>query len=163
LYAIVGDGEDRTYLEDLVDKTGQRGHVKFLGELSDDELVRCYQQCDLFVLANRQVGKDFEGFGMVLLEAQACGKPVVAGASGGTAETMHVPDTGIVVPCEEPDALAALLTDLLVDRKRRERMGWAARQWAVGHFDWAALSREAAQLFRCQLRGLAEPVLEAAS
>jgi phosphatidylinositol alpha-1,6-mannosyltransferase len=157
LYVIVGGGEDRIYLEDLVNKTGQRGHVQFLGELTDDDLVRCYQQCDLFVLANRQVGKDFEGFGMVLLEAQACGKPVVAGASGGTAETMHIPETGVVVPCEEPDALAALLAELLVDRKRRESMGQVARNWVIEHFDWATLSREAAQLFRCELGDVAEP------
>ena len=67
---------------------------------ADDRLVQCYQQCDLFVLPNRQVGRDIEGFGMVLLEAQSCGKPVIAGASGGTAETMQPGETGYVVPCD---------------------------------------------------------------
>ena len=70
-------------LQDLVAREGLGGHVQFLGQGDDAVLVSCYQQCDLFVLPNRRVGRDIEGFGMVLLEAQACGKPVVAGASGG--------------------------------------------------------------------------------
>jgi phosphatidyl-myo-inositol dimannoside synthase len=83
LYAIVGDGEERPALQALVEQEGLGRHVQFLGELDDRGLITCYQQCDLFVLPNRQVGKDIEGFGMVLLEAQACGKPVMAGDSGG--------------------------------------------------------------------------------
>ena len=148
LYAIVGDGEERPALEELVAQLGLRNVVQFLGELPDADTRVCYQQCDLFALPNRQVGDDFEGFGMVLLEAQACGKPVVAGDSGGTAETMRVPETGLVVPSDGPEPLAKLLTGLLADRERLARMGAAGRRWAVDHFDWAALSRRAAGLWR---------------
>jgi phosphatidylinositol alpha-1,6-mannosyltransferase len=84
---------------------------------------------------------------MVLLEAQACGKPVIAGDSGGTAETMSIPETGYVVPCEEPTRLAALVTELLADAPLREQMGRAARKWVVEQFDWAALTRQAERLF----------------
>ena len=70
LYAIVGDGERREFLRELVERENLSEHVQFIRELSDDQLIRCYQQCDLFVLSNRQVGTDIEGFGMVLLEAQ---------------------------------------------------------------------------------------------
>jgi phosphatidylinositol alpha-1,6-mannosyltransferase len=147
LYAVVGDGGERATLEALVNQERLGEHVQFLGEADDRVLAQCYQQCDLFVLPNRQVGQDFEGFGMVLLEAQACGKPVIAGDSGGTAETMSIPETGYVVPCEEPARLAALVTELLADAPRRERMGRAARAWAVEQFDWAALTRQAERLF----------------
>ena len=147
LYSIVGDGEERTALEDLVASRGLACHVQFLGEIADDRLVQCYQQCDLFVLPNRQVGRDIEGFGMVLLEAQACGKPVIAGDSGGTAETMRIPDTGLVVPCDGPDAVAGVVIDLLGDCERRARMGAAARDWVVEHFDWESLSRQAEAMF----------------
>ena len=148
LYAIIGDGEERGGLEDLVRREGLAGHVQFLGELADDDLVSCYQQCDLFVLPNRQVGRDIEGFGMVLLEAQACGKPVIAGASGGTAETMCIPETGQTVSCDSsPDELAALVIEWLSDRARLECMGRAARCWAVEHFDWESLTRQAQELF----------------
>jgi phosphatidylinositol alpha-1,6-mannosyltransferase len=147
LYAVVGDGPERRSLRDLVAREGLGDHVQFLGELGDDEALGCYQQCDLFVLPNRQVGQDIEGFGMVLLEAQACGKPVVAGASGGTAETMQIPETGRVVCCDRPDELAALVAALLVDRDLLDRMGRAARRWAVERFDWEALGRRARQVF----------------
>jgi phosphatidylinositol alpha-1,6-mannosyltransferase len=155
LYAVVGDGEEKDSLESLVARTGLAGHVQFLGELDDEAVLRCYQQCDLFVLPNRQVGKDIEGFGMVLLEAQACGKPVVAGTSGGTAETMHIPETGCVVSCDGPEALAAVVTELLTDPEQLARMGQAARRWVVEHFDWAAIARQAEDLFR--LRDRSQP------
>jgi phosphatidylinositol alpha-1,6-mannosyltransferase len=152
LYTIVGGGEERPNLEALTAALGMGRHVQFLGELPDDRMVRCYQQCDLFVLANRQVGHDIEGFGMVLLEAQACGKPVVAGISGGTAETMRIPETGRVVDCDSPEALAAVVVELLRDRQRLTGMGAAARDWAVAEFDWAAQARRAMALFQSQAR-----------
>jgi phosphatidylinositol alpha-1,6-mannosyltransferase len=147
LYAIAGDGEERVALEALVRRGGLAQSVQFLDEPDDATLVTCYQQCDLFVLPNRQVGDDIEGFGMVLLEAQACGKAVVAGASGGTVETMRIGETGELVDCSTPDRLAGVVTCLLGDPVRRVRMGEAGRRWVVEHFDWASLSRQAEQLF----------------
>lgn len=147
LYAIFGDGEERGALEQLVRDEGQQNHVRFHGELSDADLVPAYQQCDLFVLANRQVGQDIEGFGMVLVEAQACGKPVIAGTSGGTAETMHFPETGRLVNCDGPSELAAAVSELLADPALRERKGQAARAWAAGNFDWDRLAQRAEALF----------------
>ena len=147
LYAIVGEGEERERLQALVASEGQEKHVQFLGAVDEKSMIQCYQQCDLFVLANRQDGEDIEGFGIVLVEAQACGKPVVAGESGGTAETMRVPDTGRIVPCESFEALADVVVTLLVDEPLRARMGASAREWAASRFDWTTLTRQAAQLF----------------
>jgi phosphatidylinositol alpha-1,6-mannosyltransferase len=147
LYAIVGDGKEREPLRRLAAGEGLERHVQFLGELDDEGLIDCYQQCDLFVLPNRQVGRDIEGFGMVLLEAQACGKPVLAGDSGGTAETMCIPETGRVVCCDGPHDLAAAVAELFGDRERLARMGEAGRRWVVERFDWAALTRRAELLF----------------
>jgi phosphatidylinositol alpha-1,6-mannosyltransferase len=149
LYAIVGDGEEREGLLELVRNEGASDHVQLLGEfgLDDPRLIRCFQQCDLFVLPNRQVGVDIEGFGMVLLEAQACGKPVIAGASGGTSEAVNAPDTGLVVPCETPEGIAAAVAPLLRDESRREAMGRAAREWVAEKFDWPALAVQAGQVF----------------
>ncbi len=148
LYVIVGDGDERGRLRSLVHDLALGGHVQFLGEIDDAALRECYQQCDLFVLPNRQDGVDIEGFGMVLLEAQACGKPVVAGDSGGTAETMSVPETGRIVRCDEPAPLAELIVRLLSDADRLARMGGNARRWVVEHFDWDSLSRQARTVLR---------------
>jgi len=147
LYAVMGDGDERDRLKQLARETGVEEQVQFLGELDDDGLVQAYQQCDLFALPNREVNGDFEGFGMVLLEAQSCGKPVLAGDSGGTAETMQRGKTGVIVDCTQPAPLAEAVCDLLTDENRRIQMGTAAREWAVGEFDWNALAAKAAAIF----------------
>ena len=147
LFAIIGSGEELEPLKKLVESEGQQKHVLFHGKLADEQLRQAYQQTDLFVLANRQIGTDIEGFGMVLLEAQACGTPVLAGDSGGTAETMSVGETGEVVNRNGPDELAVRLIRLLLDRNELARRAANARPWVVEHFDWAALSQQAAKLF----------------
>jgi len=147
LYVIVGDGPEREHLRNLVAGTGVEDCVRFLGEPNDEQLIACYQQCDLFILPNRQVGMDIEGFGIVLLEAQACGKAVLAGTSGGTAETMRIPETGRVVSCEGPEKLASMVIDMLGNRAELANMGQRARQWVQEQFDWTRLAGRARQLF----------------
>ena len=147
LYAIVGDGDDFERLDGLARDLGVADRVRFHHNLADDDLTRCYQQCDLFALPNRRIGNDIEGFGMVLLEAQACGKPVLAGASGGTAETMRVGHSGLIVDCTRPEPLADAVIDLLAgDASRLEAMGRCGRQWVVENLDWPVLTE---QLRRC--------------
>lgn len=140
LYAIVGDGEERAALERLVDEMGVRGQVQFRGEPNDAELVECYQQCDLFVLPNREVDGDIEGFGMVLVEAQACGKPVIAGDSGGTGETLIAGQSGSIIDCSVLSSVERI-SDLLSDNLRLTSMANAARNWVTTHFHWAYLAR----------------------
>lgn len=146
LYAIAGTGEELESLRQLVAEKDLGNHVQFHTDIDDEQLRSCYQQCDLFVLPNRDLRGDIEGFGMVLLEAQACGKPVVAGASGGTAETMSIPETGLVVDSENSSLLAATVIELLSDRQRRESMGHRARSWVEQRFEWEALAAQAVPL-----------------
>jgi phosphatidylinositol alpha-1,6-mannosyltransferase len=147
LYAMAGEGWERPYLDALVEEHQVRDLVQFLGVLGDEELVACYQQCDLFALPNRQVEWDLEGFGIVLLEAQACGKPVIAGLSGGTADALQPGMTGEMIACESPEPLAEAVAGLLTDTARARQMGTRARDWVVERFDWGSLSREAMQIF----------------
>jgi phosphatidylinositol alpha-1,6-mannosyltransferase len=147
LYVIVGTGDEEANLRRLAVECGVADAVQFLGGISDDVMTRCYQQCDLFVLANRTVGADIEGFGMVLLEAQACGKTVVAGDSGGTGETMSVPDTGRIVNCDGPEKLTEVLAELLNDPAERAATGRRGRAWVEGQFDWPLVAARARQVF----------------
>jgi phosphatidylinositol alpha-1,6-mannosyltransferase len=147
LYAIAGAGEMQDELETLAASAGVEDGVQFLGALSSDELIACYQQCDLLALPNREVNGDFEGFGMVLVEAQACGRPVLAGMSGGTAETMRDGETGRLVDCTKPENLADALIDMLSDPAKLDAMGSAGRQWSQHRFDWNVLARRAGRVF----------------
>lgn len=146
LYAMIGEGWERPYLDKLVADHGVADVVQFRGTPNDDEMIRCYQQCDLFALPNRQVGWDIEGFGIVLIEAQACGKAVVAGSSGGTREAVEAGRTGEIVNCESPETVADVVSTLLEDPDRCVSLGSRGRQWVLERFDWSVLSRKAAQL-----------------
>lgn len=147
LYAIIGDGEKKESLQELVKSLGLQNNVMFMAELSDQQMIQCYQQCDVFVLPNRSVGRDIEGFGMVLVEAQACAKPVIAGDSGGTAETMLVDQTGFIVDCTSPALLAQKVSELLADPKRSQNMGQQGRTHVVKTLDWENLTKQASSLF----------------
>ncbi|MEI8648924.1 glycosyltransferase [Paraglaciecola sp. Hal342] len=141
LYAIIGDGERKAALHTLVQKLNLEAHVLFMSELDDEQMIQCYQQCDVFVLPNRTVGSDIEGFGMVLVEAQACERPVIAGDSGGTSETMLLGETGYIVDCTEPQALVGKICDLLENDTLRESMGKAGRKHVQQTLDWPVLSQ----------------------
>ncbi len=147
LYAIVGTGQEEASLKELVAKENLGDCVQFVGGVSDDVMTKCYQQCDLFALPNRTIDGDIEGFGMVLLEAQACGKPVLAGDSGGTAETMDIPHTGRVVNCDSHELLAEQLVDLLNDLVRLRTMGTAARTWVETRFNWPQRAKLAGEVW----------------
>ncbi len=143
LYSIVGSGPEQFALEQRVAKLGLEKNVEFRGSCDTATLLACLQACDVFILPNRRVGSSIEGFGIVLLEAQACAKPVIAGDSGGTAETMIPGETGLVIDCRDPSNLIKPLTELLTDHTRRERMAAAARSLMLHRFDWEVLANKA--------------------
>ncbi|WP_152206345.1 glycosyltransferase family 4 protein [Marinobacter changyiensis] len=145
-YCIVGDGKEKAELARLAQDLGVAERVEFRDAIDDETMIACYQHCALFALPNRTVGRDIEGFGIVLLEAQACGKAVLAGDSGGTRETMVPDETGVIVDCTAPEPLAAALSRLLADPERLARMGEAGVSQAL-RFHWPNLARDAERLF----------------
>ena len=147
LYAIIGGGEQRPILDNLVDKLGLTENVLFMSEVSDEQMIQCYQQCNLFILPNRTVGRDIEGFGMVLVEAQACGKPVIAGDSGGTSETMLIGESGYIVDCTSVPAMVEHILPILKDPILANNMGKKGCAHANAKLDWQALSLQAKWLF----------------
>lgn len=135
-YAVVGIGEDERYLEELAATGGVTDRVHLLGHVDMDELPRWYNACDLFVMPNREIGGDTEGFGMVYIEAAACGKPSVAGAAGGTGSAVLDGVTGLRIDGTDPDAVREALSDLLQDDARIQEMGARALDRAKGEFTW---------------------------
>ncbi|MCC7409200.1 MAG: glycosyltransferase family 4 protein [Phycisphaeraceae bacterium] len=146
-YAIAGDGPERSRLESLAGQHGMRDRVLFMGRLSEEELLRCYQQCEVFALPNRTVAGDFEGFGMVLLEAQACGRPVIAGMTGGTEEAIQPDETGLLVDADSAVVLADAVQGLMRHPERHLKMGYRGRAWVRECFDWSVLSGQARAIF----------------
>jgi phosphatidylinositol alpha-1,6-mannosyltransferase len=110
-------------------------------------VISAHQQCELFALPNREINGEAEGFGIVLLEAQACGKPVIAGDSGGTVEAVNAPHSGRIVRHDHPGELVSTIIALLRDDAQREQMGRVGREWVVRKFDLDVLRQEADAVF----------------
>ena len=140
--AIGGGGRDRSRLDRLVSRSG--APVRMLGRVPDDDLPELYGCADVFAMLcrNRWAGLEQEGFGIVFLEAAACGVPQIAGDSGGAAEAVADGETGLVVRRpSDAGAVAAALAGLLDDPGRRRAMGGAARARTVGEFGYDRLAR----------------------
>ncbi len=117
--------------------------VRLLGRIEEADLAACYGAADIFAMAcrNRWLGLEQEGFGIVFLEAAACGVPQIAGASGGAAEAVADGETGLVV--DDPTSVAEVaeaLRALIVDPDRRRAMGLAARARAEREFSYDVLA-----------------------
>jgi phosphatidylinositol alpha-1,6-mannosyltransferase len=139
-YLVVGDGPYRKELAALTADLGLRDHVTFTGSVEDAKLPVFYNLCDVFVMLNRQVFDDanktlsVEGFGIVFIEAAACGKPVIAGRSGGAVDAVADGINGILVnPTDIEEIKQAIIA--LLDTAKRERMGKNGIALA-SHFDW---------------------------
>lgn len=147
LYAVIGDGDCLVNLQQLATEHGVEDNVQFLREITDQQMIQCYQQCDLFILPNRTIGNDIEGFGMVLVEAQSCGKPVIAGDSGGTRETLIEGKTGFIIDATEPEPIANAVITILKDEHRLSIISEQARLHVESSLDWQPLVKQAISIF----------------
>ena len=139
--AIAGSGRDEARLRSTIARSG--APVRLLGRVANDELPALYACADLFAMPcrSRWFGLEQEGFGIVFLEAAACGIAQVAGASGGAEEAVVHESTGLVV--DQPDDVAAVVAAidrLLSDRDERTRLGAEARRRVVTSFSYDALA-----------------------
>jgi glycosyltransferase involved in cell wall biosynthesis len=120
---VVGEGPCRAAWERLRDTHHLGGRVMFLGTIPRRDLMACYQRAAIFCLPSRQ-----EGFGIVFLEAMACGKPVVAARTSAVPETVIDSETGLLIDPDDAEALARALAVLLSDPERCRAMGEAGRR-----------------------------------
>jgi teichuronic acid biosynthesis glycosyltransferase TuaC len=138
LLVIVGEGPEKAALQRLARdlQTGER--VRFLGTMPQQRLATVYNAADVLVLASAR-----EGLPNVVLEALACGTPVVATAVGGLPEIVRVGAAGRLVQERTPEAIAAALRDLLADPPGR-----AAVRACAERFGWGPTTAGQIRLFR---------------
>ena len=147
-YAIIGIGEDKDYLAALARENGIAERVHRLGHVSPEDLPRWYNAADLVVMANREINGDTEGFGMVFLEAAACGKATVAGLAGGTGAAVVNGETGLRIDGASLEEVAGGLTELLEAPELRDEMGQRGRQRALSEFGWPAVADRTEAIMR---------------
>lgn len=124
---LVGDGDLRHAFEERAKQLNIATRTHFLGRLSQEDLVAAYRSSDIFVFPSTSRA---EAFGLVALEAQAVGLPVVASDLPGVRTVVKQGETGLLVPPSDAEALASGIRTLLLDNGLRARMGSAARRHA---------------------------------
>jgi len=138
VWLIIGDGPEKNNIANFIKKNNLQSVIRFLPSLPPLEVIKYYHCADLFLLLTHQ-DKDGveEAWGIVFLEAAACGLPVIAGRSGGVEEAVQNLVTGIVVDAHNADLVATTTVELLKNSEYARQMGQAGKERVGDEFTWA--------------------------
>jgi phosphatidylinositol alpha-1,6-mannosyltransferase len=139
-YAIVGDGPHQAQLRADAGSLGITDIVHFAGPAAQADLPGWYAAADVFVMPNRTDGVDFEGFGIVFLEAAAAGLPVIGGRSGGVPEAVAEGVTGTLVDGADIEDVTRAMRAYASSRVERDAAGARGRRRVVQQFTWDIVS-----------------------
>jgi phosphatidyl-myo-inositol dimannoside synthase len=153
-YAIIGDGRDRDWLSALAQRLGVADRVHFLGSVPDAQKTAWLWLCDVFAMPSRDIPSEPpEGFGIVYLEANLCGKPVIGARSGGVEDAVEEGVNGLLVEPDRPDQLAEAARRLLEDPDEARRLGEQGRKRVLERFTWQAVAPQFAEAVESLARG----------
>lgn len=144
-YLIGGTGPYTDFYKKQVQQAGLTNHVGFTGKIPESTLLDYYNLCDIFIMTPREVLPDIEGFGIVYLEANACGKPVIGTISGGVTDAIQDEKTGLLIEREHPAAISQAIIRLAKDERLRNRLGNYAKDWVKIEMTW---ERAAQQIYQ---------------
>jgi len=134
---IKGKGEEEKKLKEMIDILGLEEHIRFIKEaIPGNDLPEFYSECDLYVQPSI-----IEPFGIAVLEAMACGKPVVGTKTGGMLDTIVDGVTGFSVPPANPEELSGAIIKLIDDRVLHIKMGENARKESL-RYDWNVIGKK---------------------
>ncbi|MBN1995511.1 MAG: glycosyltransferase family 4 protein [Anaerolineae bacterium] len=140
---LIGDGERRANLERLTVAHQLTKHVHFLGWVDREAIVTRYRQADVFVTATT-----WEGMPNTVLEAMACGLPIVATRASGLGELVREGVNGYLVDINDPAVLAERLADLVDNPYERQRMGKESRKIAEQEFAWEYITEQYVEIYQ---------------
>lgn len=136
IYVILGNGEESENYELSITNYELENNVLIINRATDQERDLWYNICDIFIMPSRNINGDFEGFGMVYLEANLAGKPVIAGRSGGVGDAVIDGQTGLMVDPENISEITAAVIKLVKDPLLRQQLGKRGRERAIKEFNW---------------------------
>ena len=128
-------------------KTNEQNQIKFL--FGDDELSKYYRACDVFIMPSREIPErgDAEGFGIVYLEANACGKPVIGGRSGGVPSAILDGVTGLLVNPLSTEEISGSLRKLLLNNELAKKLGANGRMRVEEELNWDIIANKIQQVY----------------
>ncbi|NTW22151.1 glycosyltransferase family 4 protein [Candidatus Falkowbacteria bacterium] len=138
IYVIAGTGPDEAYLKGLAAALPEEDQKRiiFTGQITDAEKWSWLSLCRLFIMPARDIDGDFEGFGIVYLEANLMGKPVIAGRSGGVPDAVVSDLNGLLVNPNDTNEIRQAIQTLTQDEAYAEKLGTQGRERAIRHFTW---------------------------
>ncbi|MFA5014847.1 MAG: glycosyltransferase family 4 protein [Actinomycetota bacterium] len=143
IYIIGGEGPRLNYLKDLVEKKFLSDYVRFLGLVSNEEIVYYHHVGEIFIMPNRTLEDgDTEGFGIVFLEANAVGNPVIGGRAGGTVHAIVDGITGFLVNSNDLKDIANKICWLLENKDKADEMGRRGREKVWVGSRWSSIAEE---------------------
>jgi phosphatidylinositol alpha-1,6-mannosyltransferase len=145
--SLIHHGDMMGDLQAFVREVGLQNHVRLLGWLSDEDLAKIYQACDLVVLPVLPLRDDVEGFGIVLLEAAAAGKPCVATRVGGIPDALEDGKSGILLDPGNYKLMSQTIVRLLGDDRSRIDLGEYARKRVREEFAWDQIVMKYEEMF----------------
>jgi phosphatidylinositol alpha-1,6-mannosyltransferase len=135
-YAIAGTGPTREALSAEVERRGLNERVRFLGDVSDEDLPPLYCTASLYLGLSRELPLQVEGFGLSLVEASACGVPVVACRSGGILDAVQDGVTGLLVEPGNVEAATQAVRQVLSDEDLARKLGAEGRLQVERRLNW---------------------------
>lgn len=141
---VVGEGGLKPVYQRLASDMNLAKNVLFAGNVSDQELPYYYAMADLLVLPSKDRS---EGFGLTILEANACGKPVIGSTVGGIPDVIRHESNGLLIPPNSPGDLSKAIARLVEEEGLRREMGRNARRFAEEH-DWSRVAEETERVYR---------------
>ncbi|HBP90300.1 MAG TPA: glycosyltransferase family 4 protein [Nitrospirales bacterium] len=153
-YLIVGEGPYRSQLERLAKDMQVEDRVVFAGQVEQEDIPEVYGMCEVFTMPSRDQTEscDVEGFGLVFLEANASGKPVIAGRSGGIPDAVIEGVSGLLVNPTDIDEIANAIVKLLLNRDLATRLGSQGRERVMRDFNWEGIAN--------RIQGILEGVIK---
>lgn len=141
-YAVVGSGSELPELQSIARSLGVSDRVLFLTNVPDRDLPGLYNCAEVYLGLSRQMPKNVEGFGISLVEAGACGIPVIAGRSGGIPDAVREGETGLLVDSEDPEEVSTAVRGLLDDQNLARRLGVGGRHAVETHYNWRRVATD---------------------
>jgi D-inositol-3-phosphate glycosyltransferase len=156
------DADERSRIEALVAELGIANHTTFVGQVGHDRLPLYYTAADVCVIPSH-----YEPFGLVAIEAMACGTPVIASNVGGLKFTVVPDETGLLVAPQDIEGFAAAMEQVLTQAHWSAQVRTQATTWVQENFSWTGVAAQLSDLYRRLLVGslmerpvhvLAEPI-----
>lgn len=141
VYLVVGEGGMRTEIEAVIQTSAMQDHVRILGRIHDELYKATYNGADVFVMPNIKVVGDMEGFGLVLLEASLCERPIVAADLEGIADAVVDGKNAVLIKTEDAAAFEREVGRFLDNPKAARAFGSQSRAFTLDHYQWSKIAR----------------------